>query len=143
MFNKILFSIVFVVLITVVATGCGVGSDPVPTSNTSSGSGGTGGSGGSGGTGGGTTVAVTLTWDAPTTRADGSSLNPATDLSKYKLYYGTSPHAYTQSVDVSNPGTSTISKTLSLSPGTYYFVVTDMDFLGQESGYSDEISKTI
>jgi hypothetical protein len=132
MFNKILFSIVFVVLITVVATGCGVGSDPA--SNTSS---------GSGGTGGGTTAAVTLTWDAPTTRADGSSLNPATDLSKYKLYYGTSPHAYTQSVDVSNPGASTISKTLNLSPGTYYFVVTDMDFLGQESGYSREISKTI
>jgi len=86
---------------------------------------------------------VTLAWDAPTTRVDGSSLNPATDLSAYKLYYGTASQVYTQTVTVANPGTTTITQTLTLAPGTYYFVVTDIDSAGQESGYSEEISKTI
>lgn len=86
---------------------------------------------------------VTLAWDAPTTRVDGSSLNPATDLSAYKLYYGTSSQVYTQTVTVANPGTPTITQTLTLAPGTYYFVVMDIDTAGQESGYSAEISKTI
>jgi hypothetical protein len=46
-------------------------------------------------------------------------------------------------VIVTNPGTATITQTLNLAPGTYYFVVTDVDTQGQESGYSLEVSKTI
>jgi hypothetical protein len=61
----------------------------------------------------------------------------------YKIYYGTSSQSYTQTVSVTNPGTATITKTLNLAPGTYYFVVTDVDTQGQESGYSMEVSKTI
>jgi len=92
------------------------------------------------GTGGGV---VTLTWDAPTTNTDGSSLNPATDLSMYKVYYGTASQTYTQVVNVANPGTTTITTTLNLSPGTYYVVVTTVDTSGQESSYSNEAMKTI
>jgi hypothetical protein len=88
-------------------------------------------------------VVLTLAWYAPTTNTDGSSLNPATDLSQYKIYYGTASLAYTTVVDVTNPGTTTISKTLNLSPGTYYFSVTTVDTAGQESGYSNEVMKTI
>ena len=88
-------------------------------------------------------VALTLAWDAPTTNTDGSSLNPATDLSQYKIYYGTASFSYTTVVDVTNPGTTTISKTLNLSPGTYYFSVTTVDASGQESNYSNEVMKTI
>ena len=87
--------------------------------------------------------AVTLAWDAPTTNTDGSSLNPATDLSMYKIYYGTASLMYTTVVNVTNPGTATISKTLNLSPGTYYFSVTTVDISGQESGHSNEVMKTI
>jgi hypothetical protein len=88
-------------------------------------------------------VALSLTWDAPTTNTDGSSLNPATDLSLYKIYYGTASLAYTTVVNVTNPGTTTISQTLNLSPGTYYFAVTTVDASGQESSYSNEVMKTI
>jgi hypothetical protein len=91
-------------------------------------------------TGGGS---ATLTWNAPTTREDGSSLNPATDISLYKIYYGTTSQSYTQTVSVTNPGTATITQTLNLAPGTYYFVVTDVDTQGQESAFSTEVSKTI
>jgi hypothetical protein len=91
-------------------------------------------------TGGG---AVTLTWDAPTTNTDGSTLNPATDLSMYKIYYGTASRTYTQVVNVTNPGTTTITKTLNLSPGTYYFTVTTVNTSGQESSYSNEATRTI
>jgi len=88
-------------------------------------------------------VALTLAWDAPTTNTDGSSLNPATDLSLYKIYYGTASLTYTSVVNVTNPGTTTISQTLNLSPGTYYFAVTTVDASGQESSYSNEVMKTI
>jgi hypothetical protein len=88
-------------------------------------------------------VVLTLAWDAPTTNTDGSSLNPATDLSLYKIYYGTASHTYKQEVNVANPGTTTISQTLNLSPGTYYVVVTTVNTSGQESSYSNEVVKTI
>jgi hypothetical protein len=84
-----------------------------------------------------------LTWNAPATRTDGSSLNPGTDLSKYRLYYGTSSRNYTQVVDIPNPGTTIITRSVNLSSGTYYFTVTVVDTVGQESGYSTEVSKTI
>jgi hypothetical protein len=103
----------------------------------------------SGGITGNTTLTVTgggvatLTWDAPTTNTDGSPLNPATDLTTYRIYYGTASQTYTQTVNVTNPGTATITKTLNLSPGTYYFVVTTVNTAGQESSYSNEAVKTI
>ncbi len=105
------------------------------------------GCGGSGGTTitpvGGPTGTATLTWDAPTTRTDGSIINPATDILTYKLYYGTTSGMYVQSKYVANPGSNQITYTFSLSPGTYYFVVTAVDNYGQESGYSPEGSKAI
>jgi hypothetical protein len=49
---------------------------------------------------------------------------------------------YTQVVNVISR-TATISKTLNLSPGTYYFVVTTVNTSGQESYHSNEVIKTI
>jgi hypothetical protein len=115
-----------------------------------------GGLGGCGGGGGGngssqsaTTstsqqqVSVTLAWDAPTSFSDGTSLNPLTDIATYKVHYGTTSGSYTQVVSIPNPGTTAISSTLNLTPGTYYFVVSDVDTSGVESNYSNEISTTI
>jgi Bacterial Ig-like domain (group 2) len=87
--------------------------------------------------------AVTLAWDAPTTNTDGSYLNPTTDISMYKIYYGTASLTYSTGTNISNPGTTTISKTLILTPGTYYFAVTTVDNYGRESSYSNEVMKTI
>jgi len=61
----------------------------------------------------------------------------------YKIYYGTASQSYTQTVSITNPGTTTITQSLNLAPGTYYFVVTDIDNQGLESGHSMEVSKTL
>ncbi|HYA88445.1 MAG TPA: Ig-like domain-containing protein [Nitrospirota bacterium] len=86
---------------------------------------------------------VTLIWDAPTSYSDGTPLNPATDISTYHVYYGTASGVYTMVVSVPNPATSTITDTLTLPHGTYYFVVSDVDAAGEESSYSNEITATI
>jgi hypothetical protein len=83
----------------------------------------------------------TLTWDAPSTYTDGSFLNPLTDLASYKIYYGISSHLYSHSMTITNPGTSTVSRTLTLPSGTYYLAVTCIDTLGLESNYSNEVIK--
>jgi trimeric autotransporter adhesin len=104
----------------------------------------------SGGISGNTTLTVTapcmgsatLTWDAPATYTDGSAVNPATDITSYKIYYGTSSGVYSQSITVANPGTSTVSQPLHLACGSYYFVVTAIDTDNNESDHSDEVFKT-
>jgi len=80
---------------------------------------------------------VTLSWDSPTSNSDGSDLN---DLAGYKIYYGTSPNTYTQSINVGNITSAVIS---SLSPGTWCFATTAYDTAGNESGYSNEACKTV
>lgn len=80
---------------------------------------------------------ATLSWDAPTTNADGTAL---TDLAGYKLYYGTSSGDYTVSVDVGNITGAIIN---SLEPGNWCFAVTAYDTSGNESDYSEETCKTI
>ncbi len=136
--NKFLF--VLILLFITIISGCGTSNQSLSTPSSSSGSGSTGGTSGTDGT---TTGTAILTWNAPTTRSDGSTLNPATDLSTYKIYYGTSSRNYTQVVNVPNPGTTIITRSVNLSSGIYYFAVTVVDTMGQESGYSVEVSKTI
>lgn len=78
-----------------------------------------------------------LTWTAPTTTVAGEIL---TNLAGYRVYYGTSPGGYTETIDVGNVTTTTITD---LSPGTYYFAVTAYDSDGGESALSGEVSKII
>jgi len=79
---------------------------------------------------------VTMSWAAPTTNADGT---PATGLSGYKVYIGSSSRNYQQRIDVGNVTSYTNS---SLSDGsTYYFAVTAYNASGVESAYSSELSK--
>jgi uncharacterized protein YjdB len=88
------------------------------------------------------TSAVTLTWGAPATYTDGTPATLAA-VAGYKIYYGTSSGTYTKSADVASAGTTPVTYTLNLSPGTYYFVVTAIGTDGQESDHSNEISTTI
>jgi hypothetical protein len=88
-------------------------------------------------TSGTTTGSATLAWDAPTTHEDGT---PATDLSGFKIYYGTSSGNYTSTIDVGNINTYVVDNLVS---GTYYFAVTAYYTSGNQSGYSNEASKTI
>jgi len=80
--------------------------------------------------------ATTLTWIPPTTNTDGS---PLTDLSGYKLYYGTTSGSYSTTIDVGNVTTYTLTN---LAYGTYYFSVMAYDTAGNHSVNSNEVPKT-
>jgi hypothetical protein len=89
-------------------------------------------------------VTLSLTWNAPTQFLDGSTLNVAADLQSYKLYYGTASQTYTHVVTIANPGTATVTTSLTLASGMYFFVVTAFTTQDNlESGYSNEIVRTI
>ncbi len=70
---------------------------------------------------------VTLAWDAST--------DPK--IVGYKIHYGNSSGSYQTVIDVGNIATYTISNLLDGTP--YYFVATDYNTSGIESGYSNEV----
>ena len=76
---------------------------------------------------------ITLAWDAPTENTDES---PLTDLAGYKIYYGTSPGLYSESVDVGDVNQTTISN---LPPGEWCFASIAYNSSGNESGFSEEV----
>ena len=84
---------------------------------------------------------VTLTWNAPTTNIDGT---PITYFSgNYRIYYGTTSGNYSQLANLTNSSSIVTQQISNLTDGRpYYFVVTAVNTLGNESGYSNEISKT-
>ena len=86
------------------------------------------------GTGTASAATIALSWDPPVSNNDGT---PYTNLSGYKIYYGTSSGNYSQSIDVGNVVTYTLNN---LSDGvTYYFVTTAYDTSNVETPYSNEI----
>ncbi|MEW6109464.1 MAG: fibronectin type III domain-containing protein [Nitrospirota bacterium] len=105
-----------------------------------------------------TSDSATLTWDAVSTRADGTPLN---DLAGYKIYYGKSSRSYTEiaikpiestpalcrKVDDDSDGIPDRTECKytfnNLSPGIYYFSVTAYDSSGNESIFSNEVSRKI
>jgi hypothetical protein len=80
-----------------------------------------------------------LTWQPPTQNEDGTAL---TNLAGYKIYWGTTPGSYTESVTLNNPGLTTYVVD-NLAPGTYEFVATAFNVSGVESQFSNSATKTI
>jgi hypothetical protein len=78
---------------------------------------------------------ATLAWDAVA----------ATNILGYRLYYGTAPRTYLQPLGQGlSVGNVTTYVLMGLSNRTrYYFAVTSIDALGNESGYSNEAFKDI
>jgi hypothetical protein len=85
------------------------------------------------------TGSATLSWTPPTQNTDGS---PLTNLSGYKIYWGTALGTYPNSVTLTNPGLTSYVVD-NLVPGTYYFVATSLNSVGVESAFSTSASKTI
>ena len=81
------------------------------------------------------TGSVTLSWEAPTQRADGS---PLTNLAGYYIHYGRMSGVYDYEIKIDNPGITTYVVE-GLTPGTWYFVLSSYDTDGIESDYSEEI----
>jgi hypothetical protein len=85
------------------------------------------------------TGAATLSWNPPTQNTNGTAL---TNLAGYRIAYGNTAGALTQSVQIANPGLTSYVLG-NLSPGTYYFGVKAYTGAGQESTISNIVSKTI
>ncbi len=82
---------------------------------------------------------VELTWAPPTQNEDGS---PLLDLAGYRIYWGTSPGTYPNSVKIDNPGLTTYLVD-NLAPGTYEFVATSFNSNGKESAFSNPKTETV
>ncbi|RJR15596.1 MAG: PKD domain-containing protein [Nitrospiraceae bacterium] len=79
-----------------------------------------------------------LSWAPPVTDMNGA---PLTDIGGFIIYYGSSSRNYTHVINV---GRDTSYEVSNLTEGlTYYFAVTAYDTAGNESKYSQEVSKLI
>jgi hypothetical protein len=85
------------------------------------------------------TGSATLSWMPPTQNSDGTPLN---DLASYRVYFGTTPGSYPNSVTLNNPGLAS-AVVEQLTPATWYFVVTSVNAAGIESAYSNPARKTV
>jgi hypothetical protein len=65
--------------------------------------------------------------------------NTEKDLAGYRVYCGTASKVYTMNISVAQSLTATVP----LASGTYYCAVTAYDTAGNESGFSNEVTKVI
>jgi hypothetical protein len=86
-----------------------------------------------------TTGSVSLSWVAPSTRADGSAL-ALSELSGYRLYMGASADSLSPVLDMDDY-TVTDHVMENLESGTYYFAITAYDQTGNESDLSNVVAK--
>ncbi len=82
---------------------------------------------------------VTLSWNPPTTNADGS---PITDLAGYRIYYGRNSSSLGSSVSINNAGLTRYVID-NLSPATWYFSMTSFNSMGIESSRSPVVSRNL
>ena len=82
---------------------------------------------------------ATLNWTAVTQNTNGT---PLTDLSGYRVHYGTAANNMSTVVTITNPTVNTYIAT-NLSSGTWYFGVTAYASDGTESALSNIGSKTV
>lgn len=83
--------------------------------------------------------AVTIAWTPPTENTNGSVL---TNLAGYHLYYGTTQSNLAKVVDITNPGLASYVVS-DLSSGTWYFALTSVNAVGEESVRSAVISTVV
>jgi ABC-type glycerol-3-phosphate transport system substrate-binding protein len=81
---------------------------------------------------------ISLSWTAPSTRTDGSSL-AVSEIEAYTVYIGESVEELEAALDT-DESSATIDN---LEPGSYYFAVSVTDTEGLESALSDPVFKEI
>jgi hypothetical protein len=82
---------------------------------------------------------VTLSWNPPTSRVDGSAL---TNLAGSKIYYGRMSGIYDYEIDIDSPGISTYVVE-GLMSGEWFFALAAYDAEGLESERSNEVLREI
>jgi hypothetical protein len=85
------------------------------------------------------TGSVTVSWTPPIENTDGSTL---TNLSGYRIYYGTSQTNLNQVVNITNPGLATYVLS-NLAATTWYFALTSVNSNGTESPRSAVVSRLV
>jgi hypothetical protein len=80
-----------------------------------------------------------LSWNAPTTHTDGSTL---TGLAGFRIVYGRSATTLDQSATINNPSISTYT-VQNLASGTWYFAVAAYTSSGGESEFSTMATKIV
>lgn len=86
-----------------------------------------------------TTGSVTLSWSPPTRNTDGT---PLTDLTGFRVYYGTAAGNYTEQVQL--PSATLTSVVIEdLAPARWYFAVKAYNRDGIESEFSGSVNKLI
>jgi hypothetical protein len=83
---------------------------------------------------------ATVSWIAPTQNSDGSKI---ADLAGYYIFYGTSPKALNQFIQVSDPRATTYTVSNLRSGATYYFSVAAFTASGKRGDASATVSKTV
>ena len=87
------------------------------------------------GGGGGSTADITLNWDAPSERLDGSALH-LSEIRGYRIYLGNKASVYSQRIDIDDPTLTEIS-VQGIPKGNYFVVMTTIDSDGHESPWSE------
>ncbi len=82
---------------------------------------------------------ATIGWGHAEEALLGWDANTEADLGGYKVYVGTASLTYDPPIDVGNQTSYTVT---GLGTGTYYFSVTAYDTSGNESSFSNEVTKT-
>jgi len=128
--------------VSLIITGCGGGNTTIAANNTSGGST-SSGSGGTNSSGSGTSSygSVTLQWTPPTTLSDGTTAISLSDISGYKLFYGSSATNTPNVISVTNA--TTTQYTITLTKGSYYFVICAVDSNGNPGLRSVALLKSI
>jgi hypothetical protein len=86
------------------------------------------------------TGSATLSWTAPLTRVDGSSIS-LSEIQSYEIVYGSSPERLSNTLKVD--GSQTSAQVTGLSPGTWYFAIRVIDTDGLTSENSEILTHTV
>lgn len=83
------------------------------------------------------TKGLTLSWVKPDSNEDGTPVS----LSGYRVRYGQSPGAYSQTHNITDPNATSFR--IEVVPGTWYLVMTAVDASGLESEFSNEVRQVV